>query len=105
MNLKFPLVAALITGLVGPVAAQQQPPCFKRADLVMRLAEQYGEARQGAGLTDNGQAAIEVFANTGTGTWTVVVSRPDGMSCPVATGTNWVSGSNDPARYIPGTDA
>jgi hypothetical protein len=42
---------------------------------------------------------IELYVSQ-KGTWTVLVSRPDGMSCLVAAGTDWADGS---ARQEAGT--
>lgn len=59
--------------------------CGDRAQVVNRLAEGYGETRQSIGLgADN--SVIEVFASEETGTWTITVTLPNGMTCLVASG-------------------
>lgn len=65
--------------------AQQARACAPRAALVDRLATQYGETRQSMGLGANNQV-IEIFASPVTGTWTIVVSSPAGLTCIIATG-------------------
>jgi hypothetical protein len=67
--------------------AQGQPNrnCAPRALVVERLASQFGESRQSIGLGGNSQV-VEVFASAETGTWTIVVSTPAGLSCVVAAG-------------------
>ncbi|MDJ0631080.1 MAG: hypothetical protein QNJ44_22675 [Rhodobacter sp.] len=32
---------------------------------------------------------FEIWASEATGTWTVLLTRPDGTSCVMATGTHW----------------
>lgn len=53
--------------------------------VVDRLAEGYGETRQSMGLGAN-NSVIEVFASDETGTWTITVTMPNGMTCLVASG-------------------
>ncbi len=74
------------------LAAQQlnaQPRnCAPRADVIQRLAETYGETRRGIGVARQG-AVMEVFASEGTGSWTIVVTLPDGTSCLIASGQGY----------------
>ena len=65
--------------------AQGTRHCGERAQVVNRLADGYGETRQSIGLgADN--SVIEVFASEETGTWTITVTLPNGMTCLVASG-------------------
>lgn len=71
------------------LAAQQTQAqtgnCADHAQVVARLAERYGESRQSIGLgSDN--AVVEVFASLDTGSWTITVTRPGGLTCLVAAG-------------------
>lgn len=65
--------------------AQTARNCAERASVVERLAEGYGETRQSIGLGAN-NSIVEVFASIETGTWTITVTTPAGMTCLVATG-------------------
>ena len=83
--------AALSLGVGAMLLAAQhafaQTPrhCGERAQVVNRLAEGYGETRQSMGLgSDN--SVIEIFASEETGTWTITVTLPNGMTCLVASG-------------------
>lgn len=69
------------------LAAQQvhAQNCAPRSDVVNRLAETYGETRRGIGIARQG-AVMEVFASDRTGSWTITVTLPDGMTCLVASG-------------------
>lgn len=81
------LAAATLLNAIGAgaVEAQQQRNCGPRDIVVTRLAEGYGETRQSMGLGAN-NAVIEVFASEETGSWTITVTTPNGMTCLVASG-------------------
>ena len=82
------LVAAgtLLAIATGTAHAQQQGRnCAPREAVVDRLASKYREARQSMGLGANNQV-IEVFASSETGTWTITVTMPNGVTCLVASG-------------------
>ena len=59
--------------------------CAAHATVVERLATRYGESRQSMGLGFD-ISVIEVFASDDTGTWTITVTRPGGLTCLVAAG-------------------
>jgi len=66
-------------------AFAQQRQCADRALVLKRLAEAYGESRQSIGLAAN-NAVVEMFASAETGTWTITLTSPAGMTCLVASG-------------------
>jgi hypothetical protein len=66
------------------VAAQGRN-CAPREMVLDRLAEGYGETRQSMGLGAN-NAVIEVFASDETGSWSITVTQPNGLTCLVASG-------------------
>lgn len=88
----FALAAALTLPLlptfIGPAAAQQQQTCKPRDEIVQILGEKYAESRRAYALAAP-QQMLELFANAETGTWTALVTRPDGISCMVASGEHW----------------
>ena len=59
--------------------------CGKRDQVISQLQSVHGESRQSVGLQPNARV-METFANPDTGTWTIIVSLPTGMSCLVAAG-------------------
>jgi hypothetical protein len=69
-------------------ALAQGGNCALRAAVVSRLAEAYGETRQSMGLGAN-NAVIEVFASGETGTWTITVTTPNGVTCLIASGQSY----------------
>ena len=90
---KAMMCTALLTGVFAIstptlVKAQQRPNCAPREVVVTRLAEGYGETRQSVGLGAN-NAMIEVFASDKTGSWTITVTTPNGLTCLVASGQSF----------------
>lgn len=81
--------------LVVTQARAEGANCAERADLVARLAQEYGEHRQAAGLA-GGDGLLELFAAPSTGTWTITVTRPDGISCLLAVGEHFTQFKAEP---------
>lgn len=79
------LAASMAMTTATAVSAQQTRNCGPRELVVSRLAEGYGETRQSMGLGAN-NAVVEVFASEQSGTWTITVTTPNGMTCLVASG-------------------
>jgi hypothetical protein len=77
--------ALAIVLLATPSMAQSV--CGKRADIVKRLSTGFEEQRRSAGLAADGNL-VEVFASQ-KGTWTIIFTKPGGMTCLVAVGDNW----------------
>ncbi|MES0826263.1 hypothetical protein [Ruegeria sp. SCP11] len=69
------------------LAAQQVQArtCSPREDILKRLVETYGETRRGIGIARQG-AVMEIYASDQTGSWTITVTLPDGITCLVASG-------------------
>ena len=88
------LLAALaaLAAIPAPALAAQ---CVPRAEALDALTARYGETRRGIGLDSRG-TVMEVFAAEGGG-WTILVTRPDGISCMVASGT----GYEDLSEHLP----
>jgi len=78
-------VGALILATNHAFAQQQNRNCAERDRVVERLSSTYGESRQSIGLGAN-NSVIEVFASAETGTWTITVTTPAGVTCLVASG-------------------
>lgn len=83
------LAASLAAGvlMIAPqiASAQQSQNCAPRDHVIARLASGYGEVRQSIGLGSN-NAVIETYASPETGSWTITVTMPGGMTCLVASG-------------------
>jgi hypothetical protein len=68
--------------------AQQINTCAARDVVLERLANGYGETRRSMGLA-TGNGIVEFHASDETGTWTITVTRPNGMTCMLAAGTSF----------------
>jgi len=94
------LTTALACLAAGPAAAQSGH-CAPRDTVVQRLAQAYGETRQSMGL-GAGNAVIEVFASTASGSWTITVTGANGITCLIAAGQAYeATGDSLP---LPGSD-
>jgi len=84
--------AALVFGAaaMAPPAMAQTLTCLPRDVLVQSLETTHGEHLTGGGL-QNAAHVIEVWSSEQTGSFTVFVTRADGLACIVATGQNWHS--------------
>ncbi|MEP2682666.1 MAG: hypothetical protein ABJP44_13460 [Sulfitobacter sp.] len=71
-----------------PVVAQQGRNCAPREVVVERLAEKYGESRQAIGIGQQGMV-METFASAESGSWTITVTMPTGMTCLMASGQSF----------------
>ena len=89
---KRTISAALVFGAVAtaPPAALAQTNCAPRDILVERLKERYAETLKGGGL-QNADLMLEVWSSDSTGSFTVLMSRADGISCVIAAGQDWTS--------------
>jgi hypothetical protein len=86
-------INAALTGVVLATsslpASGSEPRCAPRDHAINQLSERYGEQRQFMGLNLHG--VVEVFASDTTGTWTITVTTPQGVTCIVAAGENYLS--------------
>lgn len=85
---------ALSLGFVAVLAAsqmtlaQQTPRCADRQTVLERLGGTYGETRRSMGMAPN-NTVVEMHASTKSGTWTITVTNPNGITCMVAAGTSF----------------
>lgn len=76
---------ALAALFAGQAAAETPRNCAPRKEVLERLTGGYGETRQSFGLGSEG-SVMEIFASEETGTWTITVTLPNGLTCLVAAG-------------------
>jgi hypothetical protein len=74
--------------LIGTSAAVAAPACTSYDTMSELLAREYTEMPVAGGLAHTGKL-LQVFAAKDGSSWTVVLTRPDGMSCIVAAGRYW----------------
>lgn len=86
---KFNIVFACVSfiALVSASPTQAAGMCGKRVDFIKALNDKYQESGKAIGIA--GQVnLVEVFASK-TGTWTILVTTPEGKSCIIAAGNSW----------------
>ncbi len=74
--------------IASTAMAQAQPQCNERDNVLALLAKKYKETPIAAGVTNTG-GLVEVLTDIKSGTWTIIVTTPQGMSCLVAAGEVW----------------
>ncbi len=82
----FILAVTFIFSLWLAVAAQAQAQlaCGSRDSFIAQLDAKYGETRHSMGLSNN--SVVELFANEATGTWTILITSPEGTACMLVAG-------------------
>ena len=75
----------LAIALGSPAFGQAQ--CGPRDTWIAELATRYDETLLGGGVDSSG-SLIEVFTSQA-GTWTALMTTPDGRTCMVSAGTDW----------------
>ena len=80
--------AILLCTIAVPVSAQQSPPCQERAAVARFLTEKWHETlvQTGVGHTSDGKTFIVEFWRALSGTFSVVLSYPSGLSCLLISG-------------------
>ncbi len=84
-------VGAMAFAILVPSVLHAQTNCAERDSVVQSLASSYGENFAGGGV-QNAQRIFEVWHSEEKGTWTILMTRADGKSCIMASGTNWREG-------------
>ena len=79
----FTLTAAAAGGDIAP-----KRTCSTRTNVLDHLSHKYSERPVAVGLAENG-GVIEVLTSSAGGTWTIIITMPDGTSCMVAAGEDW----------------
>ena len=75
---------------LAPDSRAQESVCLDREKLAQTLDGRYSEKPVAAGLDSAGKL-LEVFASGDGASWTMTVTTPEGISCVIATGEQWLS--------------
>ncbi len=98
------LAAAAILSAPETTARAQAPAqtqqCDQRTKVIGHLAQKYQEAPVAIGVTTSG-GMVEVLTSGDGGTWTIILSNPNGTSCLVAAGEGWRALRFDRSVYDP----
>lgn len=90
---------AVFALLAVSLAAEAQMRCGPRDTVVGHLSTKYGETQQSVGL-QQGRGMVETFANPDSGTWTILLTTPNGMSCLMAAGEAWERREGEPGAAL-----
>ena len=80
---KLLLALVLFAGSSSIVSAQML--CVDRVDMLNRLASEYGEELIEVKMMEE-HGLLEVLKSRSKGTWTLLLTKPGGISCVLATG-------------------
>ena len=83
------LIGVSFTALLAAPASSAENICGKRDEIVSRLESGYQEYNSAMGMSTNG-GLVELYTSEN-GTWTLMLSQPNGASCLIAAGENWES--------------
>jgi len=67
-----------------------QATCAERTKITDNLVKNFGESHIGGGL-QSGTQMIEIWSSAETGSFTILLTRANGISCIVSSGQNWDS--------------
>ncbi len=90
---KLLLTLALFAGSSSIVAAQML--CVERVDMLNSLASEYGEELIEVKVIED-HGLLEVLKSPTKGTWTLLLTKPGGVSCVLATGNGLGTDEENP---------
>ncbi len=83
--MKHLVIAAILAALPFPAVAQAV--CGDRAEIIARLESAYQEKASAIGLAGNG-GVVELYTSD-KGSWTLLLTQTNGVSCLIAAGDSW----------------
>jgi hypothetical protein len=81
-------LAALTALFAGYTPAAAKSKCTPRQAAILNLDKLFGEQLAATGLTQDGRAIVELYTSHDA-TWTLMLTRTDGVSCIIASGNDW----------------
>ena len=82
------LVPAMIAASLGG-SANAMPACADRDTVIASLSDKYSEHHLASGL-QSASGLMELWVSEAEGTWTILLTQPDGRTCVMASGTHWL---------------
>lgn len=80
------LIAVLALTVAAPAYAQQLP-CGERDKIVAEITTKYKEMPRAMAIT-GGNSFMEIYVSP-SGTWTTMITAPNGQTCIVGAGEGW----------------
>ena len=81
------VIVAFTTLAIGNRPAHAQSSCDVRISLLAKLDNGYSEKPVAVGLASSGNV-VELLISSD-GTWTILVTKPNGIACVAAVGEEW----------------
>lgn len=75
--------------ILAALLLAQQQPCGPTGLVEKRIHDQHGESIVGAGVVAGG--TMFITANPDTGSFTIMLRRPDGLTCVLMGGTGYAT--------------
>lgn len=93
------LIPAIIAASVATSSHAMQM-CADRDSVIASLTDQYSEKHLASGLQSS-SGLMEIWVSQTDGTWTILLTRPDGRTCIMASGTHWLEREITPVSGEP----
>lgn len=97
-KLKSFIITIALTAAFATSAAAATKVCGKHAKLTDFLKKKYSENPVSFGISSSGKSVMEVYTSP-SGTWTVLITTAQGVSCIMAAGHSWQE--RDKLAYLP----
>ncbi len=81
------IIGMSLGGFSAPSQAQQRAACGERENVLAHLEGKFSEVPISIGLDHQGRV-IEVLVGP-SGSWTIIITMTNGLSCLVASGVAW----------------
>ena len=93
--------ASILSGAVTvPTTATAMARCGDRDHVIASLSEQHAERHIASGFQSEA-GLMEIWASDADSSWTILLTRPDGMTCVMAHGTHWLESTMVPVSGDP----
>lgn len=87
--------ALALVAVLAASPAVAQTECILTPDAYASLTDTYGEERRQVLVLPDGRI-IETWANEDTGTWSLFITDPRGISCPLGSGVEFQTFAPEP---------
>ncbi len=95
---KFILTTALLATTATNAFAMSN--CGDRDHVIASLSDKYAERHIASGFQSEA-GLMEIWASDSDGSWTILLTRPDGKTCVMASGTHWLENDMVPVKGDP----
>lgn len=88
-EMRHAIALSIFATLASVVSVSAMPHCGDRDTVVSALGDLYGEHHVASGLQSS-TGLLEIWSSGDGGSWTILLTRPDGVTCVMASGTYWL---------------